>query len=245
MASKYPQGSIVRTVYSGEAPTQLSPIFKNPVKIKSIPLSVAYARVAYTNGEFSKQKRFRYFLETDSSSKDYSTLESVRLSIRFSSAWLAAKSDEVKDLAVEKEAIGPALFEGLSKIMLNTHLSQGKIERIDPNVTDQEIARTFAYLALGDNLDIAKLFDYAAYIAIMQKAGKLIEQNDPTIMQDLRATNIERIYRMAKDRHINFDQIKPFSQEFWTLAFNPDSPWVKMILDPSVPGPSRITPETT
>lgn len=240
LASKYPQDSITKTVYSGEAPTHLSPIFKYPVEIKFIP-PVAYARIRYSDGEFSEQKRFRYFLERDSSLKDYSTLERVKVSIAFSSLWLQSKNDEVKDLAIEKEAIGLALFEGFSKITLNTYLSQGTIERIDPNVTDQEIARTFAYLFLEENPDVTKLFDYAAYITIMQKAGRLIEQNDPSIMQDLRVTNIVIIHQMAKNRNISFDQIKPGSKEFWALAFSPESPWVKMILDPSVSGPSIIT----
>lgn len=44
---------------------------------------------------------------------------------------------------------------------------------------------------------------------------------------------------MAKDRNIPFEQIRPGSQEFWTFAFSPESPWVKMILDPSVPGPQQ------
>lgn len=143
-------------------------------------------------------------------------------------------------MAIEKEAIGLALFEGFSKIALNTYLSQGRIERIDPNVTDQEIARTLGYILLTENPDISKLFDYAAYLSIMQKTGRLIYQNTD-IINELRVSNIYTIYQMAKDKNISFEQITPGSKEFWSLAFSPESPWVKMILDPSVPGPHNIT----
>lgn len=239
LAGKYPQDSIIRRVYSGEAPVQLSPIFKELIEIGFIG-SVAYARTHYSDAKLSEQKRFRYFLERDFSLEDYSTLESIKISIAFSSDWLESKNDEVKDLALEKEAIGLALFEGFSKIALNTYLLQGKIDRIDPNVTDQEIARTLAYVLLAENPDVNKLFDYAAYLLVLQKVERLIIQNNANAIQELRASNFATIYQMAKDRSIPFEQIKPWSREFWDLAFNPQSPWVKMILDPSIQGPSKL-----
>ena len=144
-------------------------------------------------------------------------------------------------MAIEKEATGLALWEGFSKIALNTYLKQGKIEKIDPNVTDQEIALTLAYILLTQNPNVNKLFDYAAYLPIMQRVGRLIDQNNASINQELNESNILTIYQMAKDRNIPFEQIKPWSKEFWTLAFSPESPWVKMILDPSIPGPSKQT----
>ena len=238
LVEKYPQDSIVRTVYSQQAPTQLSPIFKHPIEITFID-PVTYARSSYSDAKLSEQKRFRYFLERDSSLKDYSTLESVKVSIAFSSYWLRTKNDEVKDLVIEKEAIGLALWEGFSKIALNTYLKQGKIEKIDLSVTDQEIARTLAYILLTENPNISKLFDYAAYLAIMQTVERLIDQNNASVNQELKESNVLTIYQMAKDKNIPFEQIKPGSQEFWTLAFSPESPWVKMILDPSIPGPSQ------
>lgn len=58
------------------------------------------------------------------------------------------------------------------------------------NVTDQEIARTLGYILLTENSDIRKLFDYTAYLPIMEKAGKLIDQNNTEIINELRVSNI-------------------------------------------------------
>lgn len=241
LAETYPEDSIVRSVYLAPNLKELSPIFGSPVSVGVADPRVTYARTYFTDISLTPNKRFSYFLERDASTADYSTVQSIKVAIFFSPLWLEARSDRVKRLALEKEALTVAQWRGFGQIALNTFKNQGRIDILDPNVTGTEIADTLATNLLSTNADVRKLFDYAPYLLLMERAEEILSSANQEEIQEINVTNFLTIYRMAKARGVSFEGIKFGSKEYWDLAFSPQSAWVKMILDPSLPGPGIIT----
>lgn len=241
LARIYPPDSLINRVYLGNL-SDLSPVFRSPMRIGIADPSVAYARTAFTNLEHTPHPRFRYFLYRDGSIADYQTLTGMDITIYFSPRWLEGGNDQVKALGLEKEAFAVGLWEAFSRITLNTYIMQGRIDKVDPQVKEAEIARTLARQLLMENDAVRKLYDYAGYLAIMPKVSILLSQHDPNVEQELGVhSNFLEIYRRARARSIDFDSLNPNSKEFLQLAFDPNSPWTQMILDPDVPGP-RLLP---
>lgn len=235
LAASFPEGSVVRNVYLGDLST-ISPVFQNPIGIRVIG-PVTYARTHFGNHEYTDQKRFRYALNSDNKPADYATLNRVQLSVEFSTLWQAARTDDVKKIALDKEAYTIAQWEGFSRLMFNNYDSQGTFQQLDPTVTREEVARTVAYSAVIENPQLNKLFDYAGYLPILPAVGELLARNDRTINEDLSASNLITIYNGAKTNNIPFENIAFASREFWDLAYNPHSPWVQYINDPTIPAP--------
>lgn len=232
----YPQDSIIRKVYLGNL-SDISPVFKGTLPLGIADPIKAYSSNRFGNAEYSPQDRFSYFLNQDRSLKGYSTLQKQELAIYFSPTWLDTKNDDVKRLALEEEAYTLALWEPFSRIILNTYLAQGRIDKIDPQVTDEEIGRTLARQILIENKDVRKLYDYAGYLAILFKVGELVEKHDLEIDKELSYSNLPKIYNLAKLRGVKFENLQFTSREFLQLAFDNNGSWGKMILDPSIPGP--------
>lgn len=235
LAQTYPQDSIIRNVYLGNL-SSISPVFTDALPVGIADPKAAYARTQWGQAEYTPSDRFNYFLNSDSSQKGYATLKKQAVAIYFSPVWLNSQNDNVKKLALEKEAYTLALWEPFSRIALNTYLSQGKISKVDPTVTDIEIARTLARQILIDNPDVRKLYDYAGYLPILQKVGKLATQNSRA-ETELNYSNLLKIYNLAKEKGIQFADLQFGSKEFLQLAFDPDGSWAQMILNPAIPGP--------
>ena len=104
-------------------------------------------------------------------------------------------------------------------------------------VTDEEIGRTFGELLLGQNPAVLKLYDYAPYLLVLTQAGEILASGTVAELEDLRVSNMETIYHKAVAAGVEFEGMTLQSDSYLTTAFAPNSPWVKMILDPSVPGP--------
>lgn len=232
----YPDGSIIKQVYLGNL-SAISPVFVGTLPVGIADPKVTYARTEFTQAEYTPMHRFRYFLPRDQSLKDYATLKAQKVAIYFSPLWLNSKNDGVKMLALEKEVYTVALWEPFGRIMLNTYRAQGIIEKIDPAVTEAEIARTLARQISIENPTVRKLYDYAGYLPVLAKVGQILEIQNPQVTTELGYSNFPEIYRLAKQRGIKFEGLQFGSREFLQLAFDTRSPWVKLILQPSIPGP--------
>lgn len=236
LAKTYPENSIVRTVYLGDL-SKICPIFIQPLKIGIADPKTAYTRTYFGEANHSPNRRFRYYLERDQSKADYSTLTSQDLTIFFSPLWLNAALDQVKILALEKEALTVASWEPFSAIALQIYQSQGKIEKIDSSVKDIEIGRTLTRQLFIENPLVRKLYDYSGYLLILRKVEDLFQTGNEQAKKDLSYTNIPAIYAKAKAAGVEFESLTFNSPEFWRVAFDQRSPWVKIISDPSIPGP--------
>lgn len=239
LSQTYPEDSLVNKVYLGNL-NSISPIFTTPLRIGIIDPNVAYTRAGFTNPQYSPNPRFRYTLYSDSSVADYQTLQSMDITIYFSPRWLNSKNDEVKKLALEKEAYSLALWEPFSRIILNTYLSQGRIGLIDPEATEAEIAHTLTRQLLLENQDVRKLYDYAGYLAVLPQVGNLLDMGSQDINEELQYSNLPQIYTLAKLEGVEFEDSNFGSREFLQLAFDINGPWAQMILDPSIPGPVLV-----
>lgn len=234
----YPEDSWIRKIYLGNV-AEINPLFASPLSIGFINPAV-YSSIRFGETEYTSDKRFRYFLTSDRSLVDYATLWKMSAAILFSEVWLSTQNDQVKIIALEKEAMQIRLWESFSRIALNTYLSQGEVDRIDPKVTDQEIANTFARNLLIENAEVRKLYDYAGYLGILPKVGELLTQKDPQITAELKYTNLPTIYDLAKKRGILFEGLEFASIDFLRMAFDPNSPWVTIIRDSSLPAPAMF-----
>lgn len=235
LALMYPEDSLVRKVYLGNL-AEINPIFPSPLPVGFID-PAPYARTYFGKAEYTSVKRFRYFLARDGSIADYATLQKQAVSISFSDKWLSSTNDRVKSLALEKEALQISLWEPFSRIVLNTYLSQGRVEKLDPTVTEQEIAHTFTRNLLIENADVRKLYDYAGYIAVLPKVGQLLMEGNPQVIAEANYSNLPSIYELARKRNVVFDGLAFASTDFLRMAFDPNSPWVAIILDPTIPVP--------
>lgn len=236
LALMYPADSLFRKVYLGNV-AEISSIFVSPLPVGFITPE-PYSRVVFGKAEYSPNKRFRYSLARNRSVADYETLQKQTVSILFSEVWLSTTKDQVKILALEKEALQIGLWEPFSQIALNTYLSQGRIERLDPTVTDQEIARTFARNLLIENADVRKLYDYAGYLAVLPRVGSLLNSQDPRTVTELNYSNLPQVYDLARKNNIPFDRLEVASTDFLRLAFDPESKWAVMISNPALPTPA-------
>lgn len=241
LVETYPQDSIVRKVYLGKL-ADISPVFADNLPVGVSDPRVTYARTVFGQAEYNAIHQFRYFLNRDQSLKDYFTLKKQAVAVYFSPNWLNSKNDAVKTLALEKEAYTLALWEPFSRIILNTYLAQGRIEKIDPAVGEAEIARTLARQILVENEDVRKLYDYAGYLPVLSRVGDLLATEDPILETELGYSNLPKIYKLAKQKSIELEGLQFGSKEFLQLAFDPEGPWAEMILDPSIPGPSLPLP---
>lgn len=233
----YPEDSITRKAYLGNL-SEISPIFADALPVGIADPKEAYSRTHFAQAEYSPKHRFNYFSNHDQSLKGYATLQRQEVAVYFSPVWLDTKSDAVKKLVLEKEAYNLALYEPFSKIILNTYLTQGRIDKTDPQITEDEIARTLARQILFENAEVRKLYDYAAYLPLLSRVGKLLESQDPEIEKELNYSNLAEIYRLAKEKGIKFENLQGGSREFLQLALDINGPWAKMILDPSIAGPA-------
>lgn len=238
LIQRYPQNSIVRTVYLGNL-ADISPVFTGTLPVGVADPRVSYARTQFGQAEYAPTPSFNYRLNQDLQQNSFTVLKRQEVAVYLSPVWLNSKNDEVKTLALEKEAYTIALWEPFSSIVLNTYLTQGKISKIDPKITDAEIAHTLARQMLIDNLDVRKLYDYAGYLAILPKVGPILASQNPEAETELGASNLPKIYKLAKKNNIQFENLEFGSQEFLQAAFNNEGPWAKMILDPSIAGPVR------
>lgn len=236
LALQASEDSITRKIYLGNL-TSISSVFNPSLRIGAINPEVAFARQGFDNPRYSPNKRFRYTLHRDGSVADYETLERLDCSIYFSPLWLRFKSDTVKTAAMQKEASSLFLFESFTQIALNTYSQQGKIDKIDPNVKEDEIARTLGLILNSQDANVRKLFDYAGYLAILPEVGKIVESVDTEAQRELAYTNAPAIYTMAKDRGITAQTLEFGSAEFLNMAFSQSSPWVQMIQSPNIPEP--------
>ncbi len=236
LAQAYPEDHLVRKVYLGDL-NQVSPIYKSPLKVGVIPPGSSLAQTHFGKTELSSEKRFRYFLTRDGSVADYSTLTSMEITISFSPVWLNGSYDEVKNLALEKEAYTIAQWESFSRIALDIYLNQGRIEKIDPTVTDIEIGRTLTRNLLMDDPRLLKLFDYAGYLMFLDKAEQLLASNDSHLIEELNTSNLPRIYSLAREAGVDYRGVVFDSKDYYWTALADNSPWVDIISNPSIPGP--------
>lgn len=236
LALMYSVDSLVRKVYLGNV-AEISPIFVAPLPVGFVSPET-YATTIFGQAEYTPNKRFRYSLTRDRSVVDYATLRKQVVSIVFSEKWLSTTRDQVKVLALEKEALQLGLWEPFSQIALNTYLSQGRVEKIDPTTSDQEIARTFARNLLIENAQVRKLYDYAGYLAVLPKVGQLLASQDPQIIAELNYSNMPQVYNLAKKNEVQFEGIAVNSTDFLSLAFDPNSNWAAMISSSSLPAPA-------
>lgn len=235
LAQNYGPDTIIRKVYLGGSFEGLSPIFNLPIPVRLAPEGV-YATTIFGQATYNPGRIFRYILEADGSVSDYAILQHQQATIAFSSAWLSS-SDQVKALAFEKEPFTIAIWESFSQIVLNIYLAQGRLHRFDQTVSIEEIARTLARNLIIENRDAHKLYDYAGYFVILPKVGRLLTLEDPIINQQLNYSNLPEIYQRAIQANIPFERLSFPSEQFFDLAFNPESTWAKIILDPRLPGP--------
>lgn len=240
LAETYQEGSLVRTVYAASDLRSINPAFKYQTSVGVADPKVTFARTYFTDFEWSEKPRFQYYLNSDSSLADYQTLDGVHLRIFFSPTWLEGKSEEVKKIALEKEAYIVAQWNGFSRIALNTYQAQGQIRPVDPLLTQQEAANTLVVTTFRNNPDLLKLYDYAPYLLFLDRVGKIIDDGDIGVIKELNATNLQKVYKMAKDAGVPFAGLQFDSPEYFKLAFGGDSPWVELILDPSLPSPENI-----
>lgn len=239
LASQYPERSLIRTVYLGDL-TKVSPVLRNPLKVGIADPKVAYASVYWGNARYSKEERFRFFVtKGEKSVADYASLVSMDLAVLFSSSWLMSENDEVKKLGLEKEAYNVAQWEQFSKFAYENALNQGRIERIDPKVTDREIAWTLARSLIIENSLVRKLVDYSGYLPLLSGVRVLSEKDGQTA-KELSYSNLLSIYQGAAKLGIKFDGVVFGSEEFYRLAYGTDSPWVKMIENSAIPGPVPV-----
>lgn len=202
--------------------------------------NVTYARTGFGRPEYSSTDRFKCILNSNQKQAYYATLESLPVAIYFSPTWLNSKNDDVKKLALEKEAYTVALFEPFGEIAIGPYRSQSQIIKIDPSVTEAEIVRTFTRQILIENADVLKLYDYASYLLVLPQVGDLLASQNPETITELRFSNLPTIYNLAKQKGIKFEGLTFGSKEFLQTAFDPNGPWAKMILSPSVSGPVPI-----
>ncbi len=232
LARLQPPDSLINTVYRGDIST-INPIFKSRVRSGT---TSEYAQISFIDAKYSPVDRFRYTLQRDQSAKNYATLDQLDVAISFSNFWLIS-TDQVKLLAMEKEAYNLALWNSFCQSSLATYRAQGRIDLIDPTVTEQELANTMGRQLVIENSLVQKLYDYAGYLAIMPQVGHLLELNDPKINRDLfNHSNIGKIYQLAKERNIEVN-LQFGSREFLATAFDLNGPWGQMISDPSVDSP--------
>ncbi len=225
---------LVRNVYLGDL-SVYSPIFKS--QLYSGLTNSENAQTNFMNLKYSPNPRFSYTLFRDQSVVNYQTLEQMDVSIYFSPYWLNS-TDQVKALTMEKEAYHLAMWRRFCLNALATYRAQGRINLIDPTVTEEELANTMGIQLLFENPLVQKLFDYAGYLAEQKKVGQLLQLQDPQINRDLfEYSNSGTIYQMAQERNINTN-LEFGSEEFFRMAFDLNGPWGRMIANPSVPSPS-------
>ncbi|MBI2430503.1 MAG: hypothetical protein HYV39_00580, partial [Candidatus Levybacteria bacterium] len=238
LARLQPPDSLINTVYRGDIST-FNPIFKS--KTRSGFTNEEYAQIGFINASYSPDQRFRFTSLINQSTATYATLDKLDVAIYFSPFWLNS-TDQVKLLAMEKEAINLALWNSFCQIALNTYRNQGRIDLIDPRVTERELANTMGRQLIIENPLMQKLYDYAGYLAVMPKVGQLLQLQDPQINKDLfEHSNFGTIYQMAQRSKIEVN-LEFGSREFLTTAFNENGPWGKMIADPSVGAPPIPVP---
>lgn len=228
LALTYPQDSLVAKTYLGRV-SKINPIFK-PLRIGLSPDWVYDSSTRTGEPQHTPSKRFSYLLYADRSLVQYETLQSLTAETYFSPRWMEIQSDEVKKLMMEKEAITLGLWEGFAKIILNTYRMQGEISLLDKNTTETEIANTLARQITIDNPELLKVYAGASYLALMPKVAYLLGLNDPQITKDLESSHFFEFYYKAKTANIPFENMELWSNEFWELAFDPNSPWVEIIL---------------
>lgn len=228
LALTYPQDSLVAKTYLGRS-SEINPIFK-PLRIGLSPDWVYDSSTRTGEPRYTPKKRFSYLLYAGESLVQYETLQGLTAEIYFSPRWMEIQSDEVKTLMIEKEAVTLGLWEGFAKIILNTYRMQGRISLLDKNTTETEIANTLARQITIDNPELLKVYAGASYLALLPQVEKLLALNDPRITEDLKPSHFLEFYHQAKTANILFKNMEPWSNEFWELAFNPNSPWVQILL---------------
>lgn len=236
LALTLPEDSLVRKVYLGNV-AEVNPIFQSPTEVGFMYPTTAYAMTYFGVPKYTPEYRFRYLLTRNNSVANYAILQKMAVSIIFSQEWLTTTSYEVKMLALEKEATQLSLWKPFSRIALNTYLAFGKVEKIDPTVTDQEIADTLTRSLLIEDPNVNKLYDYAGYLAVLNKVGQLLAQGNQQIINDLDISTLNKVYNLAKRKGIQFENLEFASTDFLRTAFDPNGAWAKMILDPSIPAP--------
>lgn len=228
LALTYPQDSLVAKTYLGRS-SEINPIFK-PLRIGLSPDWVYDSSTRTGEPNYTPEKRFGYLLHADKSLVQYETLQGLTAEIYFSPSWMKIQSDEVKKLMMEKEAITLGLWEGFAKIILNTYRMQGEISLLDKNTTETEIANTLARQITIDNPELLKVYAGASYLALLPQVKNLLALNDPRIIEDLKPSHFLELYHQAQTANTQFENMQPWSNQFWELAFNPNSPWVKILL---------------
>lgn len=239
LSAPYPEGSTIRKVYRGRL-SEVSPIFPNYPKLRLIDPSFAIA-FDFSDYVNSPSPRFRYRLNNNGSVKDYKTLDHTDITFFIPPTWLRL-SDETKEFVMDKEAKNLKVFDDFAKhIILPTYIPQGTIEKIDLQVTEAEIARTFAMDQLSNNGNLLKIYDYYGYLAKFEDIARLEGAGNQKVLQELDDnSNIIEIYKKAKGLNIPFRTLEVGSLEFLKVAFGGNNtPWIRLVLDPSTPGPYK------
>lgn len=238
LALQFPSGSYVRQVYTKNL-SVFSGVFTPELYINFVDPQKAYTRVRFGNAKYTPEKRIRY-IDDQGTPLELPTLTKLHVMFYASSKWLETQSDEVKRLALEKEAAQVALWKFFSEMALFSYVKYGKIEIIDQKVpvTREDIAQTLHMHLQNTAPEFVKLEDYAGYLAVMPSVWTLVESGNKEALTELRRyTNLLAIYEKAITRGIPVQNLQFDSHEFRKLAFTVNSPWAQMILDPSTPGP--------
>lgn len=231
LAQTYPKDSIVRKVYTDNL-SRINPIFRPNLQLSMDTLENALAAIRFKDQLFSEKQRFVTLSLSNQVKVQRPTLDQMTVEVVLFPQWFES-GDSFKKLLMEKEALNIFLFDSFSQSVLETTwLRQAKIFKIDSTVTQLEIARTLGYQILMESPDALKLFDYAGFLPLLSRVESFdIQQRPAGILPDL--------YRRAQMLGIPFQELKPGTDEFWYVATGANSPWVKMVLNPSMPHPPK------
>lgn len=240
-----PEESLVKKVYTGDL-IAISPIFTPRLQIKLVSNPNNYAENTVRDFSLTPDARFSVVASDGVQKEDYHSLLKIKdISVGLSKNWLSS-TDTAKLLALEKEAANLTMYEKVMPELARQYAValNNTIRPTNSSVTREEIGRTLGVYLTNSNPDMKNLKDWAGYLYIMPKVGRVRRSTDAKSIEDMRVrNNIMTVYDAGIKAGLNFPE-EGFilgSDAFLFMAFDIESRWVKFVQSlPPLDAPNAI-----
>lgn len=224
----------IQAVYT-EPISKISSDLKDPLQILTFDLDakfgVAQTSINLEDAKWTNEPRFTLRPNRGDASS-HRTVTGIGVSIAFHPEW-TTYSDKVKVFVMEKEGYHVHTWPLFVDFIFALYATGGEFEKIDPTVTDKEMATSITHYSIKGAPHVQKLLDYSGYLAMMPQIEQMEKSNDVKTMAELASiSNVIQVYYFAKEARVVFPK-NIESSEFARMAFT-ESPWTKMVLDPKV-----------
>lgn len=245
LAQKLEDGSLVKRLYlDPHYMKELSPLF-TPLRVVAASRTKDFYSAILMVTPLSPDEQ--YILHTpDSAPMPRKRYQSIEVSIAFSPSWLETTSDEVKTLAMKKEAIHLLLWPSM-KLIAEEEFKRKRwtIQITKPGLSPEIALQSAIYDYLFTDEDAFKLYEYAGYLGILWRLEQLLQTETGDHAAEIRKRmGLLDLPEEARKRQIPLEALQfenTPTEQFLRYAFTEGSPWVNLVLNPKYPSPSINT----